>query len=896
MTLLNMLKVLNLKSLACCLALLLGGVLLPASVQAQFLAWNYVNILDEVRESGSRPDMEIDGNGNIHITYWQAIEDKLIYSFQDAQGNWVKEYVDLFSSNGYVNEMTLYNGVPHIVYMENVNGTAQYRYAYRVGPGNWVLDPIPGDPVDGWGEYGPNAPTVASNRLQHGADILVKNNGTPQIIFFDAWMNPNAFPSCSNSSFYDLQMMQATKFNGQWLVRSFGEVPDLLESCGTGMQPFDLPEGDRYGEYPNLVQRADGSLEAFTMSKFNNHILEFETQLNDTIWARAPIDSLRNRLDSLSWHWSRRFYTFNGLAANVDAGDNVHLSYSSSFNYGDNFFGLTFVNELVYRRMIGPDSSYEYSFGTSGNYTYRNYTDLATIGIDSIYLVYADLSLSQLMMWESQDSGQTWVQDTIDNIVGTCQSPIRIAGDSLHVLYYNGAQDDLTLARRHVAGGEWTYEPITVTQSHGQSLDGDVVETSADTVGHLAFNNGNSGDLYYAAATASSGWNYSIDTLDSAGGKAIAVSFGLGPNETPVIAYSGGDSGDARLAILAGSTWQYEIVDSAVNATFTDLAISAQDTIHYVYYDEVRNCLQHRSRHFNDQVWRIDSIDCDTLNVGQWPSLALEGEVPHVAYYDDSGLQLKYAVRDAQTRVWEIDTVYTRIPSAVGKYCSLKLTSQGMPKIAYLDEANTAIILSEKNTSGFWEHTVVDSSQVSNIGRPTELEIDQFDNVWIAYNFSYNFSRAKLMHRDSIWREVAVGSQGQIADEFHFDIIGGDLFLLGRKTELQNTGLAMLYAPQGLFVYDREPLDLSQNIPWENYPNPFTGQTTFRMSLDQTEVLSLKIYDLNGKTIATLLDHQKWGAGVHEITWEAQDVPPGIYLGILKNGESQAVKKLVVTN
>jgi|GEM_PF-2107071 len=896
MTQLNMLKVFNLKSLACCLALLIGGALLPASVKAQFLAWNYVNILDEVRESGSRPDMEIDGSGNIHITYWQAIEDKLIYSFQNAQGDWVKEYVDLFSSNGYVNEMTLYNGVPHIVYMENVNGTAQYRYAYRVGPGNWVLDPIPGDPVDGWGGYGANAPTVASNRLQHGADILIKADGTPQVIFFDAWMQPNAFPACSNSSFYDLQMMQATKFNGQWLVRSFGEVPDLLVSCGTNAQPFDLPLGDRYGEYPNLIRRADGSFEAYTMSKFNNHILQFETQLNDTIWASAPIDSLRNRLDSASWHWSRRFYTFNGLSATVDNQDNVHLAYSSSFNYGDNFFALEFINELVYTRVVGPDSIYDYSFGTSGSYTYRNYTDLATIGPDSIYLVYADLSLSQLLMWESQDSGQTWTQDTIANLIGTCQSPVRVSGDSLLVLYYNSASDNLNLARRHLAGGDWTYEQVTTTQRHGQSLDGAVVEMAADTMGHLAFNNGNNGDLFYASASASGGWNYTIDTLDGSGGNALAVSVVVGPNDVPVIAYSGGDNGDARLATWSGTTWQYEIVDTAVNATFTDLAISAQDTLHFVYYDEVRNCLQYRSRHFNDFAWSVDTIDCDSQNVGQWPSLALEGEIPHVAYYDDTGFQLKYAVRDVQTRVWEIDTVNTRIPSAVGKYCSLKLTSQGEPKIAYLDEANTAIVLSEKSSSGIWEHTVVDSSQVSNIGRPTELQIDQFDNVWIAYNFNFNFDRAKLMHRDSIWREVAVGSQGQIADEFHFDIIGGDLFLMGRKTELQNTGLGMLYAPQGLFVYEREPFDLSQIISWENYPNPFTGETTFRLSLDEPEVLSLKIYDLNGKTIATLLDHQKTGSGVHEISWNAQNVPPGIYLGILNNGNSQAVKKLVVTN
>lgn len=889
-------KVLELKwiRLVCLLA---GWVLVHQALPGQFLAWNYTNILDEVRESGSRPDMEIASDGSIHITYWHSVEDKAIYTYQDAQGVWQREYIDAAYSNGYINELALdNNGTPHVVFMENSNGIAQYRYAYRAGVDNWVVESIPGDPVDGWGQYGPNAPLVASQRLQHGADILIESDGTPQIIFFDAWLEAGSFPSCSNSSNYDLQLMQATKFGGQWLVKVLPDVPDVHSSCGTTQMSFPLPHGDRFGEFPNLVERANGDLEAYACSKFNNHIVEFETQQNDTTWSLIISDSVYSHVDSASWYWARRFFTFNGLSVTVDRDDNVHSAYGSSFNYGDNFFGLTFTNTLIYRRFIEPDSVYTYSFGTSGDYTYRNYTDIATRGIDSIYLVYADLSEFQLMMWESIDSGQTWTQDTILTLLAAAQSPLRLHGDSLHVAVYDAVNEHLLLCQRHLGGGEWEVDTITTSQNHGQSLDGEVVETAGDTVGHLAFNDGFNGKLFYGTGAISNNWNYNIEELTSAGSNANAISMALSSSQDPLIAYSAGAFGDARLATKNGSLWQYEIVDSAVNATFTDIAVSALDTVHYVYYDENRNCLRYQSRHLNGTTWLSDSIDCDTLNVGQWPSIALDGEVPHIAYYDDTGLQLKYAFRDPFTRTWITDTVYTRVPSGVGKFCSLKLNSAGLPKIAFLDEQNTAVVLSERNASGTWEHTVVDSSQVSNIGRPTELVIDQFDNVWIAYNYNFNFDRAKLLHRDSIWREVAVSSQGQIADEFHFEIIGGDLFILGKKTELQNTGLAMLHAPRGVFVYQDDPVDLSKIIHAENYPNPFDQSTTFKLQLEKPEVLTLKIYDLNGREVGRVVDHQKLNAGTHEFHWNANNLSPGIYPYILENGNSRMVKKLVIAH
>lgn len=889
------------RSLLLCLALVVTSWG-TGHLSAQFLNWNYYNLLDEDRESGARPDMEVDRQGNLHVVYWQAEEDRAIY-MQRSGGSWIREYIQPATSNGYVVRLVLDNNdVPHVVFMENNNTKAEYRYGYRVGPSTWVIEDIPSDPVKAWGEYGPDAPTVSSNRIQHSADIWIEPDGTPQILFFDGWVSPGAFPFCNSGSNYEFEMIQATKKSGLWLTRSFGEVPDLNASCGDpGVNPFALPLGDRYGEFPAIVQKSDGSLEAFCHSRFNNHILRFQTTFNDTTWSRTVLDSLANRIDFASFSWATRFFTFQGVEAVIDQNDDIHMVYGSSFDYGDNFFGLTETNVLVYTKVIGDDSVYTFNFGNPGSYTYRPYSDIAISGPDTIAVVYSDLTTFELQTWTSYDGGANWNQSKIADFLGSARTPITCDGDSFYVAYYNSDNDALYLASQELPQGQpgtpsWTTRQLTTSQNHGQSFDGTVQVQGSDTVSHIAFNDSYNEMLFYGTGSIAGTWNHSYDTLDLPGHDPRAISLTANASGIPLVAYSFGNEGDAKLAVKQNGTWSYEVLADSANATYTDIAISPLDTIHYAYFDGTRQCLRYFHRHLNDVVWIQDSIDCDTLPIGEFPSIALEGEIPHVAYYDDAGLQLKYARRNPSTRIWEIDTVITTVSSPVGKFNSLQLTSTGLPKIACLDEQNTHVLLAEKDLAGDWTVTKVDTSEVSNLGRPTELVIDQFDNVWIAYNTNQNIDRVKLMHRDSQWREVAVSSTGRIANEFHFEIIGGDLYLAGKKNEPQNTGLAMITAPGGVFVEQTEAQNIAQWVKFENYPNPFSQATNFQIQLLRPETLSLSVYDLNGRKIGSILDRQRMQVGTHRLEWNAEGLSPGIYLGVLENEHSRILQKLVISN
>ena len=64
---------------------------------------------------------------------------------------------------------------------------------------------------------------------------------------------------------------------------------------------------------------------------------------------------------------------------------------------------------------------------------------------------------------------------------------------------------------------------------------------------------------------------------------------------------------------------------------------------------------------------------------------------------------------------------------------------------------------------------------------------------------------------------------------------------------------------------------------YANYPNPFNDATTIAFGLPRKTHVTMKVYDLLGKRVATLLS-EMFPAGRHEVRWRVRDVPSGVYL------------------
>lgn len=79
----------------------------------------------------------------------------------------------------------------------------------------------------------------------------------------------------------------------------------------------------------------------------------------------------------------------------------------------------------------------------------------------------------------------------------------------------------------------------------------------------------------------------------------------------------------------------------------------------------------------------------------------------------------------------------------------------------------------------------------------------------------------------------------------------------------------------------------------QNYPNPFNPTTTIKFSLPQWGQVTLKVYDVAGRKVTTLLDGEL-SAGEHGVTFEGKDLSSGVYFYRLQSGQFVQTQKLLL--
>ncbi|MCH8954488.1 CHRD domain-containing protein [candidate division KSB1 bacterium] len=80
----------------------------------------------------------------------------------------------------------------------------------------------------------------------------------------------------------------------------------------------------------------------------------------------------------------------------------------------------------------------------------------------------------------------------------------------------------------------------------------------------------------------------------------------------------------------------------------------------------------------------------------------------------------------------------------------------------------------------------------------------------------------------------------------------------------------------------------------QNFPNPFNPSTEIRFNLNQSSPTVLKIYNLKGQEVATLLDEELL-AGSYKVTFEPTNLPSGVYVYRLESvGQIEARKMILL--
>ncbi len=141
------------------------------------------------------------------------------------------------------------------------------------------------------------------------------------------------------------------------------------------------------------------------------------------------------------------------------------------------------------------------------------------------------------------------------------------------------------------------------------------------------------------------------------------------------------------------------------------------------------------------------------------------------------------------------------------------------------------------------------------------------------------FSAGFALQQDkpsTIVHKSVLGAGGEEFNDGEYRIVGtlGQPFMSS-----ESNGVGFWYqASQELNV---EVEQSTLNVPKEfqlqqNYPNPFNPTTTIQFELPKKSTVTLKLFDILGREVATLVDAEL-ESGVHKINFDGKDLASGIY-------------------
>ena len=92
-----------------------------------------------------------------------------------------------------------------------------------------------------------------------------------------------------------------------------------------------------------------------------------------------------------------------------------------------------------------------------------------------------------------------------------------------------------------------------------------------------------------------------------------------------------------------------------------------------------------------------------------------------------------------------------------------------------------------------------------------------------------------------------------------------------------------------------QPTELGGYVLSQNYPNPFTGSSVVSFELPSSSDVRLEVFDVMGRLVATLAQGSL-PAGVHEASFESDNLPNGMYLVRLQTPAGVLTRSATIIN
>jgi hypothetical protein len=208
----------------------------------------------------------------------------------------------------------------------------------------------------------------------------------------------------------------------------------------------------------------------------------------------------------------------------------------------------------------------------------------------------------------------------------------------------------------------------------------------------------------------------------------------------------------------------------------------------------------------------------------------------------------------------------------------------------------------DNNFNSIWSNTYFSSTKVSYPTNVIKSNTEGYLIIGSESEESYSPTNGTILKiNDSgqlVWRKSYGGPSSEyfsdilILDNNEFLVVGTtasfgageeDAWVLKFTADTATTAVNNDYnskSPESFTLY-------------QNYPNPFNPSTKISWQSPVASWQTLKIYDVLGNEVATLVDEYKT-AGKYELDWIASDYPSGVYFYQLNSGSYVETKKMIL--
>ena len=174
----------------------------------------------------------------------------------------------------------------------------------------------------------------------------------------------------------------------------------------------------------------------------------------------------------------------------------------------------------------------------------------------------------------------------------------------------------------------------------------------------------------------------------------------------------------------------------------------------------------------------------------------------------------------------------------------------------------------------------------------TQIKFNIFDNL---DNEIYNYPLSVFIKVPKSW-EFALKIQGKTIDTLN--VFTNDSGKVVLANIIPDGGVVSLFKMSISGVEDATDIIPDEIQLFQNYPNPFNPSTSIQYAVSSGQFVSLKVYDILGNEIATLVNEEKT-AGIYEVVFGNklihQNLPSGVYFYQLRVGNFVVTKKMILT-